>query len=129
MLAGKVALVTGAGSGIGKVSAQLLAKSGVKVAVLGRTQEELEQTVTQIEQQNGEAMPVVADVSQPETVQQALQQIVDKWGRLDIVFANAGTNGVWASLEELSPDEWDKPLNVNIRAGGTIGAVSSIGCF
>lgn len=115
MLAGKVALVTGAGSGIGKVSAQLLAKSGVKVAVLGRTQKELEQTVTQIEQQNGEAMPVVADVSQPETVQQAIQQIVDKWGRLDIVFANAGINGVWAPLEELSPDDWDKTLNVNLK--------------
>lgn len=114
MLADKVALVTGAGSGIGKASAQLLAKSGVKVALLGRTQAELEQTVTQ-QEQNGEAMPVVADVSQPEAVQQAIQQIVDKWGRLDIVFANAGINGVWAPLEELSPDDWDKTLSVNLK--------------
>ena len=114
-LAGKVALVTGAGSGIGKAAAQLLALSGAKVAVLGRTESELEQTVVHIQDNQGEAMPVVADISQPEQMQQALQQIIDQWGRLDIVFANAGINGVWAPIEELAPEEWDKTLDINLK--------------
>ena len=114
-LTGKVALVTGAGSGIGKAAAHLFAKEGAKVAVLGRTKEELEETVAQIQGDRGEALSVVADISQPEQMQQATQQIVDQWGRLDIVFANAGINGVWAPLEELAPEEWDKTLNINLK--------------
>lgn len=114
-LTGKVALVTGAGSGIGKAAAQLLAKEGAKVAVLGRTEVELEKTITQIQGDNGEAMPLVADISQPEQMQQVTGQIVEKWGRIDIVFANAGINGVWASIEELSPEEWDKTLDINLK--------------
>lgn len=114
-LTGKVALVTGAGSGIGKAAAQLFAKEGAKVAVLGRTKEELEETVAQIQGDQGEALSVVADISQPEQMQQATQQIVDQWGRLDIVFGNAGINGVWAPLEELAPEEWDKTLNINLK--------------
>lgn len=114
-LAGKIALVTGAGSGIGKAAAQLLAKVGAKVAVLGRTEEELEKTVSEIQGNQGEAMPIVADISQPEQIQKATQQVVDQWGRLDIVFANAGINGVWAPLEELEPEEWDKTLNINLK--------------
>lgn len=114
-LTGKVALVTGAGSGIGKTAALLLAQAGAKVAALGTTEDELKQTVDQIQHQNGEAMPIVADISQPAQMQQAIEQIVNRWQRLDIVFANAGINGVWAPLEELAPEEWDKTLNVNLR--------------
>ncbi len=111
-LTDKVALVTGAGSGIGKAAAQLLAQAGAKVAALGRTEDELKETVAQIP---GEAMPVVADISQPQQMQQATEQIIERWGRLDIVFANAGINGVWASLEELTPEDWDKTLNINLK--------------
>jgi len=114
-LTGKVALITGAGSGIGKAAAVLLAKEGAKVAALGRTEDELEKTVTQIQDTGGEAMPVKADISQPEQMQQAVQQVVNQWGRLDIVFANAGINGVWAPLEDLEPEEWDKTININLK--------------
>ncbi|HEY9599321.1 MAG TPA: SDR family NAD(P)-dependent oxidoreductase [Cyanophyceae cyanobacterium] len=114
-LTGKVALVTGAGSGIGKATAMLFAQQGAKVAALGRTEDELEETVTQIQKAGGEAMPVSADISQPVEMQQAIDNIVSQWGRLDIVFANAGINGVWAPLEELEPDEWDKTINVNLK--------------
>lgn len=69
-LAGKVALVTGAGSGIGEAAAQLLAQEGAKVAALGRTESELEKTVAQIQGKQGEAMPLVADISEPEQMQQ-----------------------------------------------------------
>lgn len=113
-LAEKVALITGAGSGIGKATALLFAKEGAKVAALGRTDEELKDIVTQIQDGGGEAMPVAADISKPDEMQQAVQQLVNQWGRLDIVFANAGINGVWAPLEELDPEEWNKTINVNL---------------
>jgi len=114
-LTGKIALITGAGSGIGKAAAQLLAKAGAKIAALGRTEEELKETVARIQADQGEAITLVADISQPDQMQKATQQIVEQWGRIDIVFANAGINGVWAPLEELAPEEWDKTLNVNLK--------------
>lgn len=114
-LGGKIALVTGAGSGIGKATAVLFAQEGAKVAALGRGVDELKETVTLIQNGGGEALPISADISQPQEMQQAIQQIINQWGRLDIVFANAGINGVWAPLEELDPDEWDKTININLK--------------
>ncbi|MDQ3704053.1 MAG: SDR family oxidoreductase [Chloroflexota bacterium] len=114
-LKGKVAFITGAGSGIGRAAALLLGKEGVKIGALGLDEEDLQKVVKQIERGGGEAIPIVADVSQPEEMLQAVQQIADKWGRVDIVFANAGINGVWAPLEELEPDEWDKTLSINLK--------------
>lgn len=114
-LEGKVALITGAGEGIGRASALLMAQEGATVAALGRTERNTQETVHTIQQAGGEAMALVADVSQPEQMQQAVQQIIDRWGRLDIVFANAGINGVWAPLEELTPEEWDRTLDINLK--------------
>ncbi|HBL57483.1 MAG TPA: 3-oxoacyl-[acyl-carrier-protein] reductase [Cyanobacteria bacterium UBA8803] len=113
-LAQKVALITGGGSGIGQAAALLLAKEGAKIAALGRTEEELYETVCQIHDRGGEAIPVRADISEPDQMRQAIQEIANQWGRLDIVFANAGINGVWAPLEKLEPDEWDKTIKVNL---------------
>ncbi|MFB2921751.1 MULTISPECIES: SDR family oxidoreductase [Aerosakkonema] len=114
-LAGRVALITGAGSGIGKAAAVLLAKEGAKIAALGRTEGDIGKIVAQIEGNGGEAIALLADISQPDEMQKAIKKIADKWGRIDIVFANAGINGVWAPLEELTPEEWDKTLNVNLK--------------
>jgi len=113
-LEGKVALITGAGSGLGKATALLLAKEGAKVAVLSHTQDEIAKVAQEIEKAGGEAIPVVADIASPEQMQSAVKQTVDKWGRLDIVFANAGINGVWAPLEELTPEDWNKTINTNL---------------
>src|SRR6266508_5326230 len=113
-LTGKVALVTGADSGIGKATAMLFAKEGAKVAALDLTDEKLKQSVQEIQRAGGEAIPVTADISRPDQVQRAVQQTVDQWGRLDIVFANAGINGVWAPLEELTPEDWNKTINTNL---------------
>ena len=113
-LEGRVALVTGAGSGIGKSAAVLLAKEGAKVAALDRDQD-VQQTVQEIKQAGGEALPLTADVSQPDQMERAVRQAGEQWGRLDIVFANAGINGVWAPLEELKPEEWDQTLNINLK--------------
>ena len=113
-LQNRVALITGAGSGIGQAAAILLAKEGAKVAALGRTKDKLVHTVEEIENQGGEAMPISADISKPEEMQQAIGQIVERWGRLDTVFAHAGINGVWAPLDELEPEEWQKTLDINL---------------
>ncbi|MBV9772767.1 MAG: SDR family oxidoreductase [Gemmatimonadetes bacterium] len=113
-LSGRVALVTGAGSGIGKAAALLLAKEGAKVAALSRTREQLEKTVKEIEENGGEGMVVTGDTSKPEDMERAAKEIVDRWGRLDVVFANAGVNGVWAPIEELEPDEWSKTIAINL---------------
>lgn len=114
-LTGKVALVTGAGSGIGKAAALLFAEHGAKVGVLSHTGDEISQVAKEIHSRGGEASPVVADISDPVQMEQAVKGLAGQWGRLDIVFANAGINGTWAPIEELEPDEWDKILNVNLR--------------
>ena len=113
-LTDKVALVTGAGSGIGAAAAQLFAKEGAKVAALGRSEEELSTITDAIRFLGGEAIPITSDISKPEQMQTAIQQIIDRWGRLDIVFANAGINGVWAPIEQLEPHEWEQTINVNL---------------
>lgn len=113
-LEGKVALITGAGSGIGKAAALRLAQEGAKAAILSRSADELEKVAAEIERNKGEALMLTADISQPEEMQRAVQQIIDRWGRLDIVFANAGINGVWAPIEELSPEEWNQTISINL---------------
>jgi NAD(P)-dependent dehydrogenase (short-subunit alcohol dehydrogenase family) len=110
----KVALVTGAGSGIGRAAALLLAKEGARVAALGRTEDELQQVVGEIKEHGGEAIVLVADVSRADQMQQAVAETIERWERLDIVFANAGINGVWAPLEELEPGEWERTLSANL---------------
>jgi NAD(P)-dependent dehydrogenase (short-subunit alcohol dehydrogenase family) len=114
-LVGKVALVTGAGSGIGKAAALIFGHEGAKVATVDLLANRAEATATEIEQAGGAAHGIAADVAQAEQMQQAVEQTVARWGRLDIVFANAGINGVWAPIEEISPEEWDQTLNVNLK--------------
>ena len=117
----RVAFITGAGSGIGKAAALLLAKEGARIGALGRDEDELNHTVEEIRAGRGEAVALVADVSDAEAVRQAVARVTEEWGRLDIVFANAGVNGVWAPLEELKPEEWDETLSINLK--GTFLAV------
>jgi NAD(P)-dependent dehydrogenase (short-subunit alcohol dehydrogenase family) len=111
----KVALVTGATSGIGKATAELFAKEGARVGVLGQDRQNIDQTIAEFEQAGYKVMPLVANVADARSMQQAIEQVVQRWGRLDIVFANAGINGVWAPLEELAVEEWDKTLDINLK--------------
>lgn len=114
-LLGKSAIITGAGSGIGKAAALLFAKEGASVCLVSRTEEELRQTVEEIERFGGKAIYAVADVSAPGEMKGAVASAVEAFGGLDIVFANAGVNGVWAPIEELEPHEWDDTLNTNLK--------------
>lgn len=114
MLDDKVALVTGGSSGIGRASALRLAREGAKVALLARHLDSIEEAAQDIEDQGGEALPVAGDVSQPEDMQAAVDQVIDRFGRLDVVFANAGINGRWAPIEELEVEDWKKTIDVNL---------------
>ncbi|MCA9133047.1 MAG: SDR family oxidoreductase [Planctomycetales bacterium] len=110
----KVMWITGGSEGIGRGIALLAAQCGAKVAVTGRDREPLQQVVDEIEQQGGQAMAAPADVSSPAEVEQAVQTVIGRWQRLDCVCANAGTNGTWAPIDELSPEEWSTTLAVNL---------------
>lgn len=114
-LQARVALVTGAGSGIGKAAAVALAQEGAKVGVLGRTREELDETVAEIIANGGTAMALEADISEEDEMRAAATSLVGAYERLDIVIANAGINGVWAPIDDLVPDEWDKTIRTNLR--------------
>jgi NAD(P)-dependent dehydrogenase (short-subunit alcohol dehydrogenase family) len=111
----KVALVTGAGSGIGKAAALMLAKEGARIAALEIDEGDVRATLDEIKSAGGEAVAVVADISNPAEMQRALAETIEKFERLDIVFANAGINGVWAPIDELKPEEWDKTIETNLR--------------
>jgi NAD(P)-dependent dehydrogenase (short-subunit alcohol dehydrogenase family) len=110
----KVALVTGAGSGIGKAAAVLFAREGAKVGCLSRTADEVERTAEEIHRAGGQAVALTADISHPDQMREATDQLVKRFGRLDVVFANAGINGVWAPIDELSPEDWNKTISVNL---------------
>ncbi|MEN3149866.1 SDR family NAD(P)-dependent oxidoreductase [Neorhizobium sp. IRAMC:178] len=114
-LKSQVALVTGAGSGIGKAAALKLAGNGAKVGVLGRTKSEIDGTAREIEEAGGEALALVADVSDENQMREAINRLAKKFGRLDIVVANAGINGVWAPIDDLKPEEFDRTIAINLR--------------
>ena len=140
-LSGRYALVTGAGSGLGKATALKLAREGAHVAVLSRTAEEVEAVAAQIRDIGRQALALVADTADDTRMRQAFEEIEKAFGRLDICFANAGINGVWAPIEDLAPEEWDETIRVNMRGtyltlhlavplmkerGGSIAITSSI---
>jgi NAD(P)-dependent dehydrogenase (short-subunit alcohol dehydrogenase family) len=115
MLDGKVAFVTGGASGIGKGAALRFAQEGAKVGLADMLAEDGEKARAEIESAGGEAIFLECDVSDPEAVKRAIDATAERFGRLDVVFANAGINGVWTPIEELSPEDWDKTLDINLK--------------
>jgi NAD(P)-dependent dehydrogenase (short-subunit alcohol dehydrogenase family) len=114
-LQGRVALVTGAGSGIGKAAALRLAREGAAVGALSHTEEEVRRTADEIRAAGGKAIPLVADVGDADEMARAVGSLAGEFGRLDVVFANAGINGVWAPIDELAPEGWDHTIRTNLR--------------
>ena len=102
---GKIALVTGGGSGIGKASAVALAAEGFAAVVAGRRQDRLDEVVKEIEGAGGQALGVVTDVTQPDQVRSLFAKTKERFGRIDVLFNNAGF-GAAAPIEELAYERW-----------------------
>ncbi|GAA4708130.1 SDR family oxidoreductase [Brevibacillus fulvus] len=114
-VADKIAFITGAGSGIGRATARKLAAHGAKVCLVDLKDRRSEEVEQQIRDAGGEALFVDTDVGDPERVQKAFQAAAERWGKIDIVFANAGINGTLAPIEEMPPDAWDQTLDTNLK--------------
>lgn len=115
LLENKVAIITGAGSGFGRATAELYAKEGAKVVVVDYNEETAMETVKAIQGSGGEAVSVKADVSQEADIKNAIQTAVDTYGQIDILFNNAGIY-VPGTVEETTMEDWNHSLNVNITA-------------
>jgi NAD(P)-dependent dehydrogenase (short-subunit alcohol dehydrogenase family) len=111
----RVVLVTGAGSGIGAATADLLASRDFKVGVLTHTAQEAEETVRRITDRGGDALALVADVRDEKGMQLAVEELVDRYGGLDALFANAGINGAAGPLEELTLEDFDETMDTNLK--------------
>ena len=115
LLDNKVAFITGAASGIGEGTARRFAQEGAQVALADVMAEQGERLRADLEARGHEAIYIDCDVSEPEAVKRAIDTTVERFGKLDIVFANAGINGVWTPIEELKPEEWDRTLDINLK--------------
>jgi NAD(P)-dependent dehydrogenase (short-subunit alcohol dehydrogenase family) len=114
-LAGKVALVTGAGRGIGKAVSLLLAESGCRVVLTARSGDQLDAVAAIIERDKGEAFAVPADLTRDDEMHRLLDSIREKWGGVDVLINNAGW-GKRAPVARAKIEDWDQTLRVNLRA-------------
>jgi len=137
----KVALVTGGGSGIGRGAALVLATRGSAVVVVGRTGNELGDVVDEIHDAGGRALAVTADVSDEQSLVEAYRRTMAEFGRLDTVVANAGVNGRWAGIDDLTAEDFRSTVDINLtgtfltikhgvphlrRQGGSVVVVASV---
>ena len=111
----RVALVTGAGTGIGKAAALALLKDGYHVALVGRRQDMLEKTAAESGAKE-RAMVLPADITKPENVRGVFAKVKDTWGRLDVLFNNAGMSAPAVPMEELPIETWKAVVDINLNA-------------
>jgi NAD(P)-dependent dehydrogenase (short-subunit alcohol dehydrogenase family) len=140
MLDGDVAVITGAGTGIGEGTAHVLARAGARIVLAGRREAQIERVAAAIREEGGQAIAVATDVTKDEDIENLIQAAIDKWGRLDILINNAGGSPIQAPLIDLPREEWDATVALNLTAvwnctryaarvmedGGRIVNVSSI---
>ncbi|MFB0488216.1 NAD(P)-dependent dehydrogenase (short-subunit alcohol dehydrogenase family) [Methylobacterium sp. OAE515] len=112
---GRTAFITGAASGIGRASAIAFAREGARVAITDRTEGALDQLRTDIEAAGSEVLAIRCDVSVPEDVEEAVAKTVERFGRLDCAFNNAGVENKAAPVHEIALGEWDRILGINLR--------------
>jgi len=111
----RIALVTGASRGIGYATALALAKEGAQVVITARTQEDLDALAKEVKSLGARALPVVADLTQPDDVARLKETVSDEFGRVDILVNNAGV-AKYAPLSEITVEDYDWMMNVNMRA-------------
>ena len=110
----KVALITGAGTGIGRAAALALGRAGYAVVLAGRRMELLQETAEMREPGSPEMLPVVADVSDPGQIGALFARLTETFGRLDVLFNNAGTGAPRIPMEDLSVEDWKRVVDVNL---------------
>jgi NAD(P)-dependent dehydrogenase (short-subunit alcohol dehydrogenase family) len=113
---GKVTLVTGGGSGIGLATAVMLGKRGARVVITERNQDHCEAAVQTIKDEGGSADYFVADLSKKEDVDKLFGHIGETFGRLDCAFNNAGIAGELAATADITEEDWDVAMNINLKA-------------
>ncbi|HPP11947.1 MAG TPA: SDR family NAD(P)-dependent oxidoreductase, partial [bacterium] len=114
-LKGKTVIVTGAGRGIGRALALEFGRQGCKVACCARNRTEIEETANMIKKEGGEAMAIAVDITSPEQVKKMVAEVVKAWGRIDILFNNAGSFQAIGPLWEVDPEVWWHDVTVNLR--------------
>ncbi|HTQ62148.1 MAG TPA: SDR family oxidoreductase [Candidatus Solibacter sp.] len=114
-LHGKVGLITGGTSGIGRDTAVLFAKSGAKVVVAGRREPEGKETIDMVRAAGGDGLFVKTDVSRAADVASLIQQTIAKYGRLDVAFNNAGIEGNWLPIVDQPEEDWDRTIDINLK--------------
>lgn len=112
---GKVAFITGGGSGLGRTTALAFTRGGASVAVAGLGREELEETVRLIKQEGGRGVAIACDVTKNDEVRAAVGRTIEAFGRLDFAFNNAGVEQPTKPLVDVTEDEWDRLLDINLR--------------
>ncbi|MFD8418649.1 SDR family oxidoreductase [Streptomyces sp. NPDC059466] len=112
-LTGRVAVVSGASSGMGAATAERLAELGATVVVLARRKDKLDDVVKRVEAAGGTALALAVDVTDRAAVQTAAQQVADRFGKADLVFNNAGVQLI-SGIEELKVDDWQRQIDLNI---------------
>ena len=114
-LEGKTAIITGAAAGIGAASAALFAREGAKIVAVDIDRERLDQVSDQIQKAGGDCLAVTADVSKRDDVQNAIRSATEKFGRVDILFNNAGVVPV-GKVETISEEQWDRAMAINVKS-------------
>ncbi len=114
-LQGKVGIVTGGTSGIGRDAAVLFAKAGAKVVVAGRRESEGNETMDLVRAAGGDGLFVKTDVSRAAAVESLVRKTVEKFGRLDVAFNNAGIEGSFTPVAEQSEEDWDRVIDINLK--------------
>jgi len=114
-LSGQVALITGGSSGLGKEISQYLARSGVGVGIVARTEDQVAETVAQVQADGGRAVGAIADVSRPDAVDDAVELVESELGPIDLLVNNAGTSGPVSPFWEADPADWWSAVEVNLR--------------
>jgi NAD(P)-dependent dehydrogenase (short-subunit alcohol dehydrogenase family) len=112
--AGKIAVVTGAGSGIGRAVSLAMHAAGYSVVLAGRRVERLEQTAAAAQSSSGRLFVVPADISKPDDVRALFAKTMEAFGRLDVLFNNAGSNAPGIPMEDLTYEQWQKVVGVNL---------------
>ena len=110
-----VALITGASSGIGRATAEAFVAKGARVVLAARREDELTSLVTEIEARGGKATAIKTDVSEAKDVERMVAHAIDAFGRLDYAVNNAGIEGKFSGITDLSEEEWDRVLDINLK--------------